>query len=1266
MEAELDCLKVDLKRFEIEFVKENTRKPSKNDLLEYPAIKLKYDKYSSLKKSLLEKNKLKSASEKNNENEKVLSPRNAVDDACPKTSINDGVWGSNLLKKNTAKPNAVENSESKENVDCAEKLTCDWRSKMRKNILTRDSLKELQSNLKKRNNDLLCDSKINSCKVEYSLENLVTASANLCSTEQDNHNDLLSTSLNSHCDSVFVNHERESDLSGPFCKGFTQRQSYRKKTVDLENFEFDDLSDLLDLSKYDSQCKISDNSSVLKQDVSSENEDTLIKPTLNETESFIEANFRDGRAATLSTANDEMPSFSYEDVCLSSLTCSKEIDVRVPIVEECPPKCPNTVVDNNPSQDDIGKNQEEDLDSMKSSKCGSGQKSAGNYVMLNLKKKAFCRGGNKGMFLRKQILHQKLAKKGYSCKSVWKGKGGTFSGRGKSGGRDKSEDKCFKCGRTGHWAKKCNGSQTQQTSDDKTEPQDVESLEEILKNIDVVTAALNGESPPEVLKEEICVSVSETFSEIDSDSNLIDNNDVKTALKMFKYTSFRPGQERAIRRILQGLPTLLVLATGSGKSLCYQLPAYLYAIKKKAITLVVSPLVSLMDDQVRGLPKQMKAARIHSGMTKEQREKTLLEVENGKIHVLLVSPEAITSWAGMSPKYSPLSKLPPISFACIDECHCLSEWSHAFRPSYLRVCKVLKDRLHIKCLIGLTATATMDTCGSVAKQLGIVDPCDGIIARIDIPDNLVLSVSKDRYKDEALADLLVGSRFSQLDSVIVYCSRRDEAARVASLLRIKMMDIPALQKKDDNANSDDEAAYSKENSKKRSRAGSKNSSKRRALILDAECYHAGMTPAERRRIQNKFMNGSLRVVVATVAFGMGIDKQDVRSVIHYNMPMSFERYVQEVGRAGRDGKPAHCHVFLDSDGKDLSELSRHCCAKTIDRYIIKKFLRKVFVTCDCAEDSPNTAPCKGHFTSINIDDVTQELDVKQEGLETLLCYLEIEGLIDVYLPAETHCTIFFYGGPSQMIKTAKRVHAVALALKMNGSSKDKTSVEFDAMKLADLMQLELPALKKMLRYLTFDTSLSSSKSEIGKSGIEVQFSKWSFCLRSRQKASDEFLDMVLDYLHKRVIVQENKEVNQLETCFETLKKFSHSNVGTCRDCIDQKQSSNLKGIITKYFREKHPVSDKERDVAFASPDKESDLRTSIRQFLTIYGNDLGHKLTGRAIARIFHGIDSLQYSAKIWGTVRRFWRSNLHVDFNLVRKTATEEILASRTGTQKL
>ncbi|NWY59136.1 RECQ4 helicase, partial [Chionis minor] len=256
-------------------------------------------------------------------------------------------------------------------------------------------------------------------------------------------------------------------------------------------------------------------------------------------------------------------------------------------------------------------------------------------------------------------------------------------------------------------------------------------------------------------------------------------------------------------------------------------------------------------------------------------------------------------------------------FACIDEAHCVSEWSHNFRPCYLRLCKVrggggkspsrgnpseqgvrlllfpsswqvLRDRLGVRCFLGLTATATLATARDVAQHLSIPAE-EGIAVRsAGVPPNLHLSVSMDRDRDQALISLLQGERFGCLDSVIVYCTRREETARIATLIRTCLQGIPL---------------------KEPTGAGDG----RWPLKWIADAYHAGLSAAERRRVQNNFMSGQLRVVVATVAFGMGLDKSDVRGVVHYNMPKNFESYVQEIGRAGRDGEPAHCHLFLDPE-----------------------------------------------------------------------------------------------------------------------------------------------------------------------------------------------------------------------------------------------------------------------------------------------------------------------------------------------------------------
>lgn len=178
---------------------------------------------------------------------------------------------------------------------------------------------------------------------------------------------------------------------------------------------------------------------------------------------------------------------------------------------------------------------------------------------------------------------------------------------------------------------------------------------------------------------------------------------------MFGHTQFRPGQEKAVMRILSGQSSLVTLSTGSGKSLCYQLPAYLYCQKRKCITLVVSPLVSLMEDQVHGVPDFLNAQCLHTNQPKEKRQKILDSIKSGNVHVLLVSPEAIVAGEKSSGFGSILRELPPIAFVCIDEAHCVSQWSHNFRPSYLMVCKVLHETLNVRTILGLTATATLAT-----------------------------------------------------------------------------------------------------------------------------------------------------------------------------------------------------------------------------------------------------------------------------------------------------------------------------------------------------------------------------------------------------------------------------------------------------------------------------------------------------------------------------------------------------------------------------
>ena len=264
----------------------------------------------------------------------------------------------------------------------------------------------------------------------------------------------------------------------------------------------------------------------------------------------------------------------------------------------------------------------------------------------------------------------------------------------------------------------------------------------------------------------------------------------------FGHNDFRAGQEEAIRRILCGKSTLVQLATGSGKSLVYQLPAYMYAERYRCITLVVSPLVSLMEDQIDGLPGFLRAACFHSAQTSRQREKVVELIKDSssdnnksKIHFLLVSPETLAG--GSSLFASILRNLPPIAFVCIDEAHCVSAWSHNFRPTYLRLCRVINERLGVETLLGLTASAPESTIKDVASRLNVSSK-DGIIRGKLLPANLKLSVSRGesrrRGKEGDLVALLRSEPFVDYNSIIVYCTRRDTCEKLATIIRTQFQD----------------------------------------------------------------------------------------------------------------------------------------------------------------------------------------------------------------------------------------------------------------------------------------------------------------------------------------------------------------------------------------------------------------------------------------------------------------------------------------------
>jgi ATP-dependent DNA helicase RecQ len=326
----------------------------------------------------------------------------------------------------------------------------------------------------------------------------------------------------------------------------------------------------------------------------------------------------------------------------------------------------------------------------------------------------------------------------------------------------------------------------------------------------------------------------------------------------WRYAEFRPGQDRAVTNVLSGGDSLTIMPTGGGKSLCYQVPALLLP----GVTLVVSPLISLMKDQVDALEAAgVPATFVNSTLPPGEMTARLDAAERGEVKLLYVAPERFDA-EGFRRRLERLR----ISLLAVDEAHCVSEWGHDFRPSYLRLGTV-REALGSPPVAALTATATPEVRDDIVRQLRLRDPAV-LVTGFDRRNLVwhVLPAKNDSEKDRLLLRLLRGRE----GSAIVYASTR--RAVDALTLLLNGTGVPTVG------------------------------------------YHAGLPDRDRKRIQEEFMSGRTRVVVATNAFGMGIDKGDVRIVVHYNMPGNLEAYYQEAGRAGRDGGPSDCvllHAYRD-------------------------------------------------------------------------------------------------------------------------------------------------------------------------------------------------------------------------------------------------------------------------------------------------------------------------------------------------------------------
>lgn len=328
----------------------------------------------------------------------------------------------------------------------------------------------------------------------------------------------------------------------------------------------------------------------------------------------------------------------------------------------------------------------------------------------------------------------------------------------------------------------------------------------------------------------------------------------KEALKaVFGYDSFRPGQEAVINAILEGRDILAVMPTGAGKSLCYQVPAMLLS----GITLVISPLISLMQDQVKALNEVgVNAAFINSSLSEKELNDTFKNAYKGHYKIIYVAPERL-----MSEGFISFAKSVEISMVTVDEAHCISQWGQDFRPSYMDIAEFINILDKRPIISAFTATATQSVREDIICSLGLNNPYF-LVTGFD-RENLFFQVDKPQNKERFILDFIERHRG---ESGIIYCATRKNVDSLYTLLRKQHISVGK--------------------------------------------YHAGMSNEERKQMQNDFVFDYTSIVIATNAFGMGIDKSNVRFVIHYNMPSSMENYYQEAGRAGRDGLNSECILLF--------------------------------------------------------------------------------------------------------------------------------------------------------------------------------------------------------------------------------------------------------------------------------------------------------------------------------------------------------------------
>ena len=451
----------------------------------------------------------------------------------------------------------------------------------------------------------------------------------------------------------------------------------------------------------------------------------------------------------------------------------------------------------------------------------------------------------------------------------------------------------------------------------------------------------------------------------------------QTLARTFGYDGFRPGQEQVVGAVVAGRSVAAIFPTGSGKSLCYQLPA----LHLPHLTLVVSPLLALMQDQLAFLHRHgIAAASIDSAQGREQVSATMARARSGELKILMISVERLKN-----ERFRNFISQVPISLLVVDEAHCISEWGHNFRPDYLKL-PDYQRQFNIPQVLLLTATATPPVIADMQAKFAIA--AEDVVTTGFYRSNLNLlvePVAGDR-KQRRLVEWLAAKADQPS---IVYVTQQKTAEQVAEHL---------------------------------ARNG-----------IPASAYHAGMAHELREAIQQRFMEGELNCIVATIAFGMGIDKADIRNVVHYDLPKSIENYSQEIGRAGRDGQPSDCLVLANRDS--LNVLQNFVYGDTPERAGIRLVLDEL------ASVGPD-----GQW-ELMLNRLSEQSNIRQLPLKTLLVQLELKGIIAPRFAYFAEYRFKYLSEPEELISRfeGERRQFVEAIVQTSARARTWCTLDFDAL-----------------------------------------------------------------------------------------------------------------------------------------------------------------------------------------------------------------------------